>query len=144
MKKILYSFLLLSSATLFAQKNSATKFAIANDIVGTVDMFAPYKDAIQSMNVYKTPANLPANLKKYSSIAENGLTEIKMKKGQDNIDRLPLSDLNIQYGLPKETPVLIDGYEFSDTKTLVFGNILNSMEIVDRGGKKAVSVTTKK
>ncbi|SIQ77950.1 hypothetical protein SAMN05880574_1254 [Chryseobacterium sp. RU37D] len=144
MKKLFYSFLLLSSATLFAQKNPSTKFAISNDIVGTVEMFSPYNNVIQSMNVYKTPANLPANLKKYSYIAENGLTEIKMKKGQDNIDRLPLSDLNVQFGLPKDTPVLIDGYEFADTNTLVFGNILNNMEVVDRGGKKAVSVTTKK
>ncbi|WP_027378424.1 hypothetical protein [Chryseobacterium daeguense] len=143
MKKLLYSFLLLSSATLFAQKNPATKFAVANDIVGTVDMFTMHKDAVKGSQVYKTAASLPQNLKKYSSIAENGLVEYKFKTGQDNIDRLPLSDLNIQYMIPEETPVYIDGYEFTNTKTLVFGDILTKMEAKDKDGKKTLFITTK-
>ncbi|MFP7657966.1 hypothetical protein [Chryseobacterium proteolyticum] len=64
MKKILYSFLLVSSVCLFGQKNPSAKFAVANDIVGTVDMFKDKSDFIQSMHVYKTPATLPQNLKK--------------------------------------------------------------------------------
>lgn len=143
MKKLLYSFLLLSSATLFAQKNPATKFAVANDIVGTVDMFTMHKDAVKGSQVYKTAASLPQNLKKYSSIAENGLVEYKFKTGQDNIDRLPLSDLNIQYMIPAENPVYIDGYEFTNTKTLVFGDILTKMEAKDKDGKKTLFITTK-
>jgi hypothetical protein len=143
MKKLLYSFLLLSSATLFAQKNTATKFAVAHDIVGTVDMFNAHKDAIQSMHVYKTPANLPQSLKKYSNIAENGLAEIKIKSGQNNFDRVPLTDLNIQYQIAEDTPVYIDGYEFTNTKTLVFGDILTKMEAKDKDGKRTLFITTK-
>ncbi|GAA4161997.1 hypothetical protein GCM10022217_28630 [Chryseobacterium ginsenosidimutans] len=143
MKKLLYSFLLLSSATLFAQKNTTTKFAVANDIVGTVDMFNAYKSRIQSTQTYKA-ANLPQNLKKFGYIAENGLVEYKLKSGQGVLDRLPLSELNAQYGLAKNTPVFIDGYEFTNTDTLVFGDILGNMEVIDNGGKKAVSVITKK
>ncbi|MDR6157961.1 hypothetical protein QF023_001477 [Chryseobacterium sp. SLBN-27] len=145
MKKLLYSFLLLSSATLFAQKNASTKFAVADDIVGTVDMFtANHKNTIQSTQTYKSAAQLPQNLKKYSFIAENGLVEYKLKNDQGAIDRISLSELNVQYGLAKETPVFIDGYEFKNTDTKVFGDILNNMEVIDNQGTKAVSITTKK
>jgi hypothetical protein len=143
MKKLLYSFLLLSSATLFAQKNTATKFAVANDIVGTVDMFNAYKSRIQSTQTYKA-ATLPQNLKKFGYIAENGLVEYKLKSGQGVLDRLPLSELNAQYGLAKSTPVFIDGYEFTNTDTLVFGDILGNTEVIDNKGSKAVSIITKK
>ncbi|AZA57979.1 hypothetical protein [Chryseobacterium shandongense] len=144
MKKLLYSFLLLSSATLFAQKNASTKFAVANDIVGTVDMFtANHKNAIQSTQTYKSVAQLPQSLKKYSFIAENGLVEYKLKSDQDGIDRIALSEINEQYGLAKDTPVIIDGYEFKNSDTKVFGDILNHMKVVDNNGTKAVSITTK-
>lgn len=144
MKKLLYSFLLLSSATLFAQKNASTKFAVANDIVGTVDMFtANHKSSIQSSRVYKSAAELPQNLKKYSFIAENGLVEYKLKSDQDGIDRITLSEINEQYGLAKDTPVIIDGYEFKSSDTKVFGDILNNMHVIDNNGAKAVSITTK-
>jgi hypothetical protein len=142
MKKFLYSFLIFSSVCLFGQKNPATKFAVANDIVGTVDMFNTKKDFVQSMNVYKTLANLPQNLKKYSYIAENGLIEVKIKKGYESLDRLTLADLNTQNNLPKETPVLIEGYEFTNTDTRVFGDILAKVEVKDYNGKKSLFITT--
>ena len=144
MKKLLYSFLLLSSATLFAQKNASTKFAVADDIVGTVDMFtANHKSSIQSTRTYKSAAELPQNLKKYGFIAENGLVEYKFKSNQGGIDRISLSEINTQYGLAKDTPVIIDGYEFKNSDTKVFGDILNNMHVVDNNGTKAVSITTK-
>lgn len=64
MKKILYSFLLLSSATLFAQqKNPAVKFAVADNVIGTVELFNSYKDRLQVSKVYNTASNLPSALK---------------------------------------------------------------------------------
>jgi hypothetical protein len=143
MKKLLYSFLLLSSVTLFAQKNASTKFAVADDIVGTVDMFtANHKTAIQNTQTYKSAAELPQNLKKYSFIAENGLVVYKLKSDEGAIDRILLSELNVHYGLAKDTPVFIDGYEFKNSDTKVFGDILNKMEVIDNHGAKAVSITT--
>ncbi len=145
MKKLFYSFLLLSSATLFAQKNSSTRFAVANDIVGTVDMFSTnHKNYIQSSRTFKSAAELPQNLKKFNAIAENGLVEYKLKAGLGALDRLPLSDLNAQYNLAKNTPVLIDGYEFANTDTLIYGDLLSNVQVIDNKGSKAVSVTTKK
>lgn len=142
MKKLFYSFLILSSATLFAQKNPSTKFAVANDVVGTVDMFNGKKDIIQSMNVYKTNANLPQNLKKFSYLADQGIVEFKLKKGYENLDRITLAQLNEQQNIAKDTPVLIDGYEFSDTGTNVFGDILANVEVKDYNGKKSLFITT--
>ncbi|HAO05896.1 hypothetical protein [Chryseobacterium mucoviscidosis] len=145
MKKILYSFLLLSSATLFAQKNTATKFAVANDIVGTVDMFnTHYKSSVQSSKAYKSSTELPQNLKKFDYIADNGLVEYKLKSNQPVLDRMPVNELNAQFGLPADTPVLIDGYEFTNTKTMVYGDIINNAQVVTSNGKKMVSVTTSK
>ncbi len=145
MKKLFYSFLLLSSATLFAQKNASTRFAVANDIVGTVDMFSTnLKGYVQSSHPFKSAAELPQNLKKFGPIADKGLVEYKLKAGLGTLDRLALSDLNAQYNLAKSTPVLIDGYEFANTDTLVYGDLLRDVKVIDYNGSKAVSVTTKK
>ncbi|WP_294234000.1 hypothetical protein [Chryseobacterium endophyticum] len=145
MKKLLYSFLLLSSATLFAQKNTSTRFAVANDIVGTVDMFSNnLKGYVQSSRTFRSSAELPQNLKKFVNIADNGLVEYKLKSGLGTLDRLSLADLNTQYNLAKNTPVLIDGYEFANTDTLVYGDILRNVKVVDNNGSKTVSVSTQK
>ncbi|WP_294202355.1 hypothetical protein [Chryseobacterium sp. sg2396] len=145
MKKLLYSFLLLSSATLFAQKNTSTRFAVANDIVGTVDMFSNnLKGYVQSSRTFRSSAELPQNLKKFGNIADNGLVEYKLKSGLGTLDRLSLADLNTQYNLAKNTPVLIDGYEFANTDTLVYGDILRNVKVVDNNGSKTVSVSTQK
>ncbi|CAM2825057.1 hypothetical protein DRF59_01885 [Chryseobacterium flavum] len=140
MKKIFYSFLLLSSATLFAQKNSAIKFAVANDIIGTVDMFNMRKSIVQSSKSY-TSANLPQNLKKYSSVLTNGITEYKIKNGND-LDKISLASLNAQHDIPKDTPVLIEGYEFPDTSIVVFGDILVRTEVKDYNGRKTLYIST--
>ncbi|WBV56815.1 hypothetical protein PFY10_21785 [Chryseobacterium daecheongense] len=142
MKKIIYSFLLVSSVCLFGQKNPSAKFAVANDIVGTVDMFKDKSDFIQSMHVYKTPATLPQNLKKFSYLADNGITEFKIKKGYENLDRLTLAQLNVQNNLPKETPVIIEGYEFSNPETSIYADILAKTEVKDYNGKKSLFITT--
>ncbi|MCJ8153875.1 hypothetical protein MKJ01_08920 [Chryseobacterium sp. SSA4.19] len=144
MKKLFYSFLLLSSATASAQKDVNAKFAVANDIVGTVDMFtANHKNSIQSTRTYKSAAELPQNLKNFSYLADNGLVEYKLKSGT-SIDRLALSEVNVQFGLPEQTPVFIDGYEFKNTNTKVYGDLLYNMQVIDRNGQKAVSITTTK
>ncbi|MDH6253224.1 hypothetical protein M2347_002951 [Chryseobacterium sp. H1D6B] len=143
MKKILYSFLLFASATLFAQKNTAVKFAVANDIVGTVDMFSTRQNTVQSMNVYKTAGNLPQNLKKFNYLADNGLTEFKIKKGYEGLDRVTLAQVNEQYGLAKNTPVFIEGYEFTNPDTKVYSDILAKIEVKDYNGKKSLFIETK-
>ncbi|KXH81329.1 hypothetical protein [Chryseobacterium kwangjuense] len=138
MKKILYSFLLLSSATLFAQKNPSVKFAVANDIVGTVGMFNAKKAIVQSSNVYKSAAGLPQGLKKYSFIAEKGLTEFKIKNGYEALDRISLAEVNKQNGVSENTPVIIEGYEFPDTNMKIYGDIMGNTEVKDYNGKKTV------
>lgn len=140
MKKLLYSFLIFASASLFAQKNPATRFAVADNIVGTVEMFNGKKDIIQSTNMYKS-ANLPQSLKKFSYIAANGIVEFKIKKNQV-LDRISLAQLNEQQGVAKNTPVFIDGYEFTDTETNVYADILNHIEVKDHNGKKAIFIST--
>jgi len=142
MKKILYSFLIVSSVALSAQKNPSIKFAVANDIVGTVGMFSARKAIVQSSSVYKSPAGLPQGLKKYSFIAEKGLTEFKIKNGHEGLDVISLAQLNSQYELPENTPVFIEGYEFSDTNTKIYGDIMGNVEVKDYNGKKAVFLTT--
>ncbi|MCJ7935502.1 MAG: hypothetical protein MUW56_18235 [Chryseobacterium sp.] len=142
MKKILYSFLLLSSATLFAQKNTAIKFAVANDVIGTVDMFNARKSIVQSSKTYPSSASLPQNLKKYSSIFSNGITEYKIKNGYGGLDRISLASLNEQHGIPKDTPAFIEGYEFTDTNTVIYGDILTRSEVKDYNGKKSLFIYT--
>lgn len=142
MKKILYSFLILSSVALSAQKNPSVKFAVANDIVGTVGMFNAKKTIVQSSNVYKSSASLPQGLKKYSFIADNGLTEVKIKNGFEGLDRVSLAELNSQYGVPENTPVFIEGYEFADSSTKIYGDMMGNVEVKDYNGKKTVFLST--
>ncbi len=142
MKKVFYSLLIFVSATLSAQKNPALKFAICNDAVGTVAMFDAKKEAVQSVNVFKTKTNLPHNLEKFGYLAENGLAEVKFKKDFGTLDRLSLATFNTQNGLPKDTPVYIEGYEFKNTETDIFADIIADYKVGTVNGKKALMITT--
>lgn len=144
MKKVLYSLLIFASATLFAQKNPAVKFAICNDAVGTVAMFDAKKEFVQSVNVFKAKSNLPQNLKKYDYLADNGLAEVKFKKDFGTLDRMSLSDYNNQHGLDKNSPVFIEGYEFKNTDTHIFADMIANSKVEMVEGKKALVITTVK
>ncbi|MBO9693507.1 hypothetical protein [Chryseobacterium sp.] len=143
MKKILYSFLILSSATLFAQqKNPAVKFAVADNVIGTVELFNTRKNLLQVSKVYNTPSSLPQGLKKYSSVFTKGVTEYKFKNGENVFDRMALSEINIQYNIPADNPVFIEGYEFTDTSTLIYPQIKKKTEVKDYNGKKTLFIYT--
>lgn len=144
MKKLLYSLFLFASVSIFAQKDPSTKFAVANGNIGTVAMFDARKEFVQSVNVYKTSAALPQDLKKFSFLAENGLAAVKFKKEYGTLDFISLSELNKQNGVASETPVLIDGYEFADTKTNIFADLMAKAEVKDYNGKKTLFITSMK
>lgn len=144
MKKILYSLLVFASATLFAQKNPNVKFAICNDAVGTVAMFDANKEFVQSVNVFKAKANLPQNLKKFDYLADNGLAEVKFKKNFGTLDFMSLANFNLQNGLPKDAPVFIEGYEFKNTDTNIFADMIADSKVETVDGKKALVITTVK
>lgn len=143
MKKLFYSLLLFASASLFAQKNTLTKFAVANDVIGTVEMFTTKGDILQGKGVVKTKATLPQNLKKYAYLADNGLTEYKFKKGYEGQDRLTVAQINENGNLPSDTPVFIDGYEFKNPETKIYAEILNNRQTKEENGKKFFTYTTK-
>ncbi|MFY1046572.1 hypothetical protein [Chryseobacterium sp. GP-SGM7] len=142
MKKILYSLLIFTSATVFAQKNKAVKFAVSDGIVGTVSIFDNVKNSIQSKELYKTSTSLPQNLKKFSFIADQGLTEIKLKKDAGILDNVNLANYNLQNNLPADRPVIIEGYEFKNTDMKIFADIAENVEVKDYNGVKSVFITT--
>ncbi|WBV60514.1 hypothetical protein PFY12_15970 [Chryseobacterium camelliae] len=141
MKKILYSLLVFASVTLFAQKSPNVKFAICNDAVGTVNLFNARKAMVQSTTPYKAAA-LPASLKKYSYLAQNGLTEVKYKKDVGTLDWMTLAGFNTQYQLPENNPVIIEGYEFNDSSTKIYADIIDKAEVKEYNGKKTLFITT--
>lgn len=143
MKKLLYSLLIFASANFFAQKNTSTKFAVANDVVGTVDMFSTKANMLQGKGMLKTKAALPQNLKKFANLADNGLMEYKFIKGQEGLDRLTVAQINEMESLPADTPVFVDGYEFKDPQTKIYAEILNKKQLTDVNGKKALTFTSK-
>ena len=144
MKKILYSLLVFASATILAQKNPNVKFAICNDAVGTVAMFDAKKEFVQSVNVFKAKANLPQNLKKFDYLADNGLAEVKFKKDFGTLDFMSLANFNVQNDLPKDAPVFIEGYEFKNTDTNIFADMIADSKVETVDGKKALVITTVK
>ncbi|WP_276878119.1 hypothetical protein [Chryseobacterium joostei] len=140
MKKLLYSFLILSSATLFAQK----KLAVADNTIGTVDLFNAKKSLMQVSKVYNSAASLPAALKKYSSVFPNGVTEYKFKNGHNVLDIMTLAEINKQHGIAEDNLVFIDGHEFKDSATKIFPEIVAKSEKKDYNGKMTYYIYTTK
>lgn len=142
MKKLLYIFLVFFSGMLIAQKNTYVKFAVYNNTIGTASMFDLYKDSIEKVNVFKTKASLPPHLKKFGYLADNGLIEIKFKKNAGYPDSLSLEMLNEQNNLPKDRPVFIEGYQFNDTTTLVYNEMIDNIDLIDSNGQKNIHIST--
>lgn len=142
MKKLLYTLLIFFSGVLLAQKNNTVKFAIYNNVIGTVSMFNLYKSSIEKINVFKTRANLPSHLKKFDYLADNGLVEIIFKKNAGYPDSLSLEMLNEQNNLPKERPVYIDGYQFNDTSTLIYNDMITTIEFKEVNGQQCIHIST--
>ncbi|WP_312285440.1 hypothetical protein [Chryseobacterium gleum] len=142
MKKLLYTFLIFFSGVLLAQKNNTVKFAIYNNVIGTVSMFNLYKSSIEKINVFKTKASLPSHLKKFDYLADNGLVEIIFKKNAGYPDSLSLEMLNEQNNLPKERPVYIDGYQFNDTSTLIYNDMITTIEFKEVNAQQCIHIST--
>lgn len=142
MKKLLYTFLIFFSGVLLAQKNNTVKFAIYNNVIGTVSMFNLYKSSIEKINVFKTKASLPSHLKKFDYLADNGLVEIIFKKNAGYPDSLSLEMLNEQNNLSKERPVYIDGYQFNDTSTLIYNDMITTIEFKEVNGQQCIHIST--
>jgi len=142
MKKILYTFLIFSSAILLGQKNSNVKFAICNGAVGTTEMFEPYKKDIESNTFFKATAKLPQHLQKFNYLAESGLTEIKFKKNTGTPDIMSLAALNEQSNIPKDARVMIDGYMFDNPNTNIYSVLVKRIEVKEDNGEKYLSIFT--
>lgn len=141
MKKILYSFLLFASSILFAQANTNVQFTVCNDVLGTVEMFGPYKKGVVSKLFYKRE-KLPQHLKKFSYLAEKGLTEFKLKKDFGTPDILSLGVLNEQNNLAIDTPVNIEGYIFKETSINIYSEMVKKIEVKEDNGKKILFILT--
>ncbi|MGV2448874.1 UNVERIFIED_CONTAM: hypothetical protein POZ17_05785 [Ralstonia mannitolilytica] len=142
MKKLLYIFFITNSLLLLGQKNSNIQFAVYNDAIGTSSMFNLYKSSIEKVNVFKTKASLPSHLKKFDYLADNGLIEITFKKNEGYPDSLPLEIINEQSNLPKDRPVFIEGYQFNDTNTRVYSEMITNIEIKDCNGLQCIHIST--
>ena len=132
---------IFASATLFAQKNTKVKFAVLEDMVGTTTLFERQKEYVKSTQTYKI-ANLPQKFKKFSFIAEQGLTEVKYKNNVGLPDNVSLAQLNEQNNLPKDTPAIIEGYEFKDTNMRIYAEIAQQVEVREYNGVKSLFITT--
>ena len=142
MKKLLYIFLVFFSGVLFAQKNTHITFAVYNNTIGTATMFDLYKDSIEKITVFKPQTSLPTHLKKFDYLVDNGLIEIRFKKNAGYPDSLSLETLNEQNSLPKDRPVFIEGYQFNDTATLVYNEMISNIEVIDTNGQKNIHIST--
>ncbi|MFZ4928987.1 hypothetical protein [Chryseobacterium sp. Mn2064] len=142
MKKLLYAFLVFASGMLFAQKSNTVKFAVYKDVIGTVKMFDNHKSDIEKLNVYKTKAALPSNLKKFEYLADNGLTEVKLKKNAGNPDSISLELLNSQGNVPKNSPIFVEGYKIEGPKTRIYSEMIDNIEVIDFNGQKCLSIST--
>lgn len=142
MKKLLYTFLIFASGMVMAQKSNTVKFAVYNDVIGTAKMFDNYKSSIEKINIFKTKATLPSNLKKFEYLADNGLVEVKLKKNGAYPDSISLELLNSQNNVPKNSPVFIDGYKIEGPDTRIYSEMIENTDIIDYNGQKCLSIST--
>ncbi|MGL6125580.1 hypothetical protein BBI01_05925 [Chryseobacterium artocarpi] len=138
MKKLIYTFLILSSATLFSQK----KLAVVGDIIGTTELFDTQKKTMYFSKTYTSAASLPTHLRKFSSAFPNGVTEYKNKNYVSGMDKLTFEQINRQYNIPENNTVFLDGHEFTDTQTTIFAEIAAKIEVKDYNGKKTLYIST--
>lgn len=138
MKKLLYSFLILSSATLFAQQ----KLAIADNMIGTEALFNSKGSSMQLVKAYNSGTELPANLKKFSSVFTNGVTEYK-STGGTKLSKITLASLNKQKDLPANSPVFINDYKFTDSSTMISTEMPATSKIKEYNGKPTLYISTK-
>jgi hypothetical protein len=143
MKKFLYTALIFASVTVFGQKAGQSQFVLIDGIISSEKMIkndVP-KSEIQTMNVYKTKAALPENLKNWANVSDNGLTELKLKKNATVYDRISLGELNEQVKLAKDNPVFVAGRKIENTDLKIFGNVLDNMEVKTIDGMQVLSIT---
>lgn len=141
MKKLIFSFALVASTFVFAQKSKTVRFAIFNDVIGVTQLADRAKDNVASTKNFKAGQSLPADLQKYSFLADNGLTVVQMKPNALAGDLYPLQRFNENYKLDKNTPVVIDGYTV-DASFTIYSDMVSSAELKEKDGKKYLSVTT--
>jgi hypothetical protein len=141
MKKLIFSFALVASTFVFAQKSKTVRFAIFNDVIGVTQIAERAKSSIASTKAYKAGEKLPADLQKYAFLADNGLTKIELKPNSIAGDLYPLQTFNEGYKLDKNTPVVIDGYTV-DASFTIYSDIVASTEVKEKDGRKYLSVTT--
>lgn len=141
MKKLILSLALIASTFVFAQKSKTVRFAIFNDVIGTTKVIERSKEAIKSMKSYKAGETLPVDLKKYAFLADNGLTKVELQPGRIVGDLYPLQTFNKQYNLDPNTPVVIDGYTF-DAGFTIYSDIVSKAEVLEKDGRKYLSVET--
>jgi hypothetical protein len=70
------------------------------------------------------------------------LVEIIFKKNAGYPDSLSLEMLNEQNNLPKERPVYIDGYQFNDTSTLIYNDMITTIEFKEVNGQQCIHIST--
>ena len=133
----------LFSVFAFAQKDLSTQFIISDNTIGTVDMFKEKASFIERKDVYKAGTDLPENLKKFSFLADNGISSIKIKPSYKSLDVATVGDINKWHKLPVETPILLDGFEVKGKDTKIFSEILSDFKVVDFNGQKTLSIKTK-
>lgn len=133
----------LFSVFAFAQKDLSTQFIISDNTIGTVDMFKEKASFIEKQDVYKAGTALPENLKKFSFLADNGLSSIKIKPSYKSLDVATVGDINKWHKLPAETSILLDGFEVKGKDTKIFSEILADFKVVDYNGQKTLSIKTK-
>ncbi|MDQ1856045.1 MULTISPECIES: hypothetical protein [unclassified Chryseobacterium] len=142
MKKLLSLLFITTSLLIWGQKSNTIQFAVYNDAIGTASMFNLYKSSIEKLNVFKTKASLPSRLKKFDYLADNGLIEITFKKNEGYPDSLSLEMINEQSNLPKDRPVFIEGYQFNDTTTRIYSEMITNIELKDCSGLQCIHIST--
>ncbi len=140
MKKIFYILAFCASFASFAQQSPKQPLVIIDGMLASNTMINNDKKNIQKMDVYKTPANIPQNLKSFEKLATNGLISVTAKEMY--YDRMSLEQINEGFQLPAVNPVYFDGNLIENTKLLVIPNALENMSVELINGKKYVSLST--
>lgn len=95
---------------------------------------------IESMNVYKLKNK--DNYSDFKAHLKYGIIDIKMKKYQEQLKKVPLYTLNSIYKLDENSPVYIDGFLVKNNKAEIYEASIGEIQLTCNDSGKVLNIKT--
>ncbi|MBS1572705.1 MAG: hypothetical protein JST62_09950 [Bacteroidetes bacterium] len=143
MKKILFSLLIMVSGLASSQMTlQPKKIILVNGCLTGQNFLNKNKQNIKSTRIVANAATLPQQYKNIANIVPFPISIVDVK--ENYYDKILLSDFNERYHLVKDNPIYFDGNLISEPNVKILGNDLETFAVIEKDGKKFLSIESSK